>query len=101
MAFVCITGDTQALRIVAGEEQMRPDGIAAPSRRAGSGRRVWTVEAVRALDTVTDVPTARQILGMGRTKAYQLVRSQSFPVPILKTGRRYVVPVQGLPQAIG
>jgi hypothetical protein len=80
---------------------MRPDGIAARSRRAGSSRRVWTVEAVRALGTVTDVPTAGQILGMGRTKAYQLVRSQSFPVPILKIGRCYVVPVQGLLKALG
>ena len=52
---------------------MRPDGIAARSGRAGSSRRVWTVEAVRALGTVTDVPTAGEILGMGRTKAYQLV----------------------------
>jgi hypothetical protein len=74
---------------------MRSDGIAAPSRRAGSGRRVWTFEAVRALGTVTDVHTAGQILGMGRTKACQLVRSQSFPVRILKIDRCCVVPVQG------
>jgi hypothetical protein len=80
---------------------MRSDGIAAQSRRAGSGRRVWTVEAVRALGTVTDVPTAGQIVGMGRTMAYQLVRSQSFPVPTLKIGRCYVVPVQGLLRALG
>ena len=79
---------------------MRPDGIKAPSRRAGSSRRVWTVEAVRALGTVTDVPTAGQILGIGRTKAYQLVRRQSVPVPILKIGRRYVGPVQGLLQVL-
>jgi hypothetical protein len=56
---------------------------------------------VQALGTVTDVPTAAEILGMGRTKAYQLVRSQSFPVPILKIGRCYVVPVQGLLKALG
>jgi hypothetical protein len=56
---------------------------------------------VRALGTVTDVPTAGQILGIGRNKAYQLVRSQSFPVPILKIGRRYVVPVQGLLRVLG
>ena len=80
---------------------MRPDGIAARSRRAGSSRRVWTIEAVRALGTVTDVPTAGEILGMGRTKAYQLVRSDSFPVPILKIGRCYVVPVQGLLKTLG
>jgi hypothetical protein len=56
---------------------------------------------VRALGMVTDVSTAGQILGIGRTKAYQLVRSQPFPVPILKIGRCYVVPVEGLLQALG
>jgi hypothetical protein len=80
---------------------MRSAGTAAPIGRSGTGRRIWTVEAVRALGTVTDVPTAGQILGIGRTKAYELVRTESFPVPVLKIGRCYVVPVLGLLKAAG
>ena len=80
---------------------MRSGGTAAPTGRSSTARRIWTVEAVRALGTVTDVPTAGQILGIGRTKAYELVRTQSFPVPVLKIGRCYVVPVVGLLRATG
>jgi hypothetical protein len=80
---------------------MRSGGTTAPVGRSGTGRRIWTIEAVRALGTVTDVPTAGQILGIGRTKAYELVRTQSFPVPVLKIGRCYVVPVRGLLEATG
>jgi predicted DNA-binding transcriptional regulator AlpA len=40
----------------------------------------------------TDVQTAGAILGIGRSKAYELVRAGEFPVPVLRIGRRIVVP---------
>lgn len=53
----------------------------------------WTSEAVRALGVYTDLVTAGDLLGMGRTKAHELARTDRFPVPVLRHGRRYIVPV--------
>jgi hypothetical protein len=53
----------------------------------------WTAEAVRALGAYTDLVTAGALLGMGRTKAHELARAGRFPVPVLRHGRRYIVPV--------
>ncbi|MFK3984503.1 helix-turn-helix domain-containing protein [Micromonospora sp. NPDC050397] len=58
--------------------------------------RVWTEQAVRALGMTTDVETAGEILGIGRTKAYELAKSGEFPVRILRIGRRYLVSVPAL-----
>ncbi len=58
--------------------------------------RVWTVEAVRALGITTDVETAGAILGIGRTKAYDLAKAGQFPVRVLRVGRRYLVPTPAL-----
>jgi hypothetical protein len=56
-------------------------------------RHQWTAEAVRALGVHTDLVTAGALLGMGRTKAHELARTGRFPVPVLRHGRRYLVPV--------
>ncbi|BEL12815.1 hypothetical protein Q0Z83_110060 [Actinoplanes sichuanensis] len=64
-------------------------------------KRKWTVAEVRTLGTVTDVETAASVLGIGRTTAYRLARSASFPVPVLRVGHRYVVAVENLLKAIG
>lgn len=34
-------------------------------------------------------PTAARALGIGRTKAHQLARSGTFPVPVLRLGSSY------------
>jgi hypothetical protein len=41
----------------------------------------WTPTRVRALGMTTDVAAAAQIIGIGRTLAYDLVKHDSFPVP--------------------
>ncbi|GAA0491019.1 hypothetical protein Ade02nite_23180 [Paractinoplanes deccanensis] len=64
-------------------------------------RSTWTVDAVRALGTTTDVVTAGAVLGIGRTTAYQLARTGEFPVPVTQVGRRFVVGVPHLLRAIG
>lgn len=61
----------------------------------------WTVERVRALGVTTDLVTAGAVLGVGRTTAYHLARTDAFPVPTLRIGNRYVVPVVHLLKAIG
>ncbi len=58
--------------------------------------QAWTADAVRQLGMTTDVETAAAILGIGRTKAYQLAKSGEFPVRVLRIGRRYIVPVPAL-----
>ncbi|WP_433120266.1 helix-turn-helix domain-containing protein [Micromonospora sp. CA-246542] len=58
--------------------------------------RVWTIDAVRDLGVTTDVETAATILGIGRTKAYALAKTNEFPVRLLRVGRRYLVPVQAI-----
>jgi helix-turn-helix protein len=63
--------------------------------------QLWTLDAVRNLGTTTDVETAGTILGIGRTKAYELAKEGQFPVPLLKIGRRYVVPVPQLLAILG
>ncbi|KAB1153320.1 helix-turn-helix domain-containing protein [Micromonospora sp. AMSO12t] len=58
--------------------------------------QVWTIEAVRELGVTTDVETAGAILGIGRTKAYKLAKTNEFPVRLLRVGRRYLVPVPAI-----
>jgi hypothetical protein len=54
--------------------------------------RAWTEADIRALGTTTDLVTGAAILGIGRTKAHELPRAGQFPVPVLRFGRRYLVP---------
>lgn len=61
----------------------------------------WTQDDVRALGLRTDIPTASDVLGLGKTTGYQLVKRGEFPVPVLRVGRKYIVPVAGLLNAFG
>jgi hypothetical protein len=58
--------------------------------------RIWTPDAVRGLGLTTDVETAGEILGIGRSKVYELAKDGQFPVKLLRIGRRYIVPVAAL-----
>ena len=48
----------------------------------------WTVQRVRALGVVTDLPTAGQVLGLSRTTAYALARQGRFPTRNTGVGKR-------------
>lgn len=61
----------------------------------------WSPEAVAALGVRTDMETSNEILGISRTWGYTLAREGKYPVPVLKLGRKYVVPVAGLLKALG
>jgi len=45
---------------------------------------------------VLDLPTAASLLGIGRTLAYELVRSGTWPTPIIRMGRLIKVPSRPL-----
>ncbi len=64
-----------------------------PSDRPPANNRVWTEQRIRALGAVTDLPTAAGILRLGRALAYELAKNRRFPVPVLRVGNRYRVPV--------
>jgi hypothetical protein len=66
-----------------------------------SSRRMWTLRAVRDLGVTTDVETAAAVLGIGRSKAYQMAKADQFPVRLVHIGRRYVVPVAAILRLLG
>lgn len=71
------------------------------STTTAPGPTVWTADAVRGLGLTTDVETAGAILGIGRTKAYELAKHGDFPVTVLRIGRRYVVPTPEILTLLG
>lgn len=59
-----------------------------------NSKHPWTEAEVRQLGLHTDLPTAAQILGLGRSTAYDMVRQGDFPVPVLRLRNRIRVPVE-------
>ncbi len=41
---------------------------------------------------VLDVPQAARLLGIGRTLAYELVRTNQWPTPVIRVGRLIKIP---------
>ena len=58
-------------------------------------------EQLRQLPTVLDVPTAAAILGIGRTAAYELIRTNRWPTPVLHVGKLIRIPTAPLLRLIG
>lgn len=44
------------------------------------------------LPVVLDVPQAARLLGIGRTLAYELVRTNQWPTPVIRVGRLIKIP---------
>jgi hypothetical protein len=63
--------------------------------------RAWTIDAIRGLGATIDVETAGAILGIGRSKSYELAKADEFPVRILRIGRRYLVPTPAILELLG
>jgi predicted DNA-binding transcriptional regulator AlpA len=49
-----------------------------------------------ALPPTLTVPQAAQVLGIGRTLAYELVRTDAWPTPIIRAGRLIKIPTAPL-----
>ena len=60
-----------------------------------------TAEQLKALPAVVDVPTAAAVLAIGRTAAYELVRSGRWPTPIVRLGHRIRIPTAPLLALLG
>jgi excisionase family DNA binding protein len=45
--------------------------------------------------------TAARMLGIGRTTAYKLARTGTFPVPAVRVGRSYRIPVARVIELLG
>lgn len=67
-------------------------------RMSGS---TWTAEQVRALGVTCSVEVAGSVLGCSRGVAYELARRGELGVPVLKLGRRYVIPTAPLIRLLG
>ena len=95
------------------EEAGRPHQAAAPyftprGKWAGNDRRECAAVHPREgrplmhetdldrLPVVVDLVTAASVLGIGRTSAYELVRTGRWPTPVLRLGRRIRVPTAAL-----
>jgi predicted DNA-binding transcriptional regulator AlpA len=48
------------------------------------------------LPQLLDVPTAATVLGIGRSLAYELVRTGQWPTPVLRIGRLIKIPTAPL-----
>lgn len=60
-----------------------------------------TEDQVRGLPAVVDVPTAAAVLGVGRTAAYELIRTGSWPTPVLRLGKLIRIPTAPLLELVG
>ena len=72
-----------------------------PGPAPTSRKSAWSLEDIRALGATTDLLTAASVLRIGRTKAYQLARTNTFPVPVSHAGSRYLVAVTHLLRLLG
>jgi hypothetical protein len=65
-------------------------------------KQKWTEAKVRALGVRTTVPIAGEIIaGLCETEARRLHHAGQFPVPVIKVGRKLVVPVQPVLELLG
>jgi predicted DNA-binding transcriptional regulator AlpA len=53
------------------------------------------------LPPALDLPAAAVLLGISRTAAYELVRSDTWPTPVLRLGHRIKIPTQPLLALLG
>lgn len=58
-------------------------------------------EQVRTLPPVVDVATAAIVLGIGRTAAYELIRTDKWPTPVLRLGKLIRIPSAPLLDLVG
>lgn len=55
-----------------------------------------THDELLALPPVLDVPTAGRVLGVGRSLAYELVRTGAWPTTVLRVGKLIKIPTAPL-----
>jgi hypothetical protein len=63
--------------------------------------RRLTLAELQQLPAAVDLITAARILGVGRTKAYDLAKHGEFPCRIVRLGNAYLVPAAELLKLLG
>ncbi|CAO5240341.1 DNA-binding protein [Frankia sp. AgKG'84/4] len=63
--------------------------------------KAWTEADIRELPAVISIVTAGEILGIGRTKSYQLAKTGAFPVEVRRVDGRYKVPTIAIHTYLG
>ena len=56
----------------------------------------YTEDDLRNLPPVVDVPTAAAVLGIGRSAAYDLIRTDKWPTPTVRVGKLIRIPTSAL-----
>lgn len=56
---------------------------------------------INALPVVMDVVSAGKVLGLGRTKSYELAKTGRFPCRLIRVGKSYLVPTAELLALLG
>ncbi|QWF81059.1 helix-turn-helix domain-containing protein [Amycolatopsis sp. CA-230715] len=79
----------------------RPHPDATDSTAGAASSPAWSRERLAELGVTTDLMTAARILGIGRTTAYTLARTGTFPVPAVRVGRSYRIAVAPLVELLG
>lgn len=75
----------------------------APQQRQGHQDRGASVrrEDLVSLPAVIDVPTAADVLGVGKTAAYELIRCGEWPTPFFRLGKLIRIPTAPLLALLG
>ena len=55
-----------------------------------------TRDELDRLPPILDVPTAAHVLGIGRSLAYELVRRNDWPTPVVRVGKLIKIPTAPL-----
>jgi predicted DNA-binding transcriptional regulator AlpA len=69
--------------------------------RTATEQLTMTHEELLALPAVVDLATAAAVLGIGRTCAYELVRTGTWPTRVLRVGRLIRIPTAPLLDLLG
>lgn len=65
-------------------------------------RSTFTEEEIRAYGVrMPGVAACKIVYGVGRTRAYEMLRSGEHDFPVLKRGRSYVVPTSAVLKLLG
>ena len=59
-----------------------------------------SLDQAQELPAMVDVVTAAAALGIGRTAAYELIRTDAWPTPVLRLGKLIRIPTASLLELI-
>ncbi|GAA4617177.1 hypothetical protein GCM10023195_76550 [Actinoallomurus liliacearum] len=64
-------------------------------------KRELSLADIDTLPVVMDLVSAGKVLGLGRTKSYELAKKGQFPCRLIRVGKSYLVPTADLLALLG